>query len=60
MAQPFPNHPNLSGGFAPIQMECDVHNLVVVGDVPQELHGSFYRNGPNPICATQFLSLVCR
>ena len=48
MAQPFPNHPNLSGGFAPIQMECDVHNLVVVGDVPQELHGSFYRNGPNP------------
>ena len=48
MAQPFPNHPNLSGGFAPIQMECDIHDLVVVGDVPKDLNGSLYRNGPNP------------
>ena len=48
MALPFPNHPNLRGGFAPIQMECEVHDLVVVGDVPNDLNGSFYRNGPNP------------
>lgn len=48
MALPFPNHPNLRGGFAPIQMECEVHDLVVVGDVPKDLNGSFYRNGPNP------------
>jgi len=48
MAKPFPNHPNLIGGFAPIQMECDAPDLVVVGEIPRELNGTFYRNGPNP------------
>ena len=48
MAQPFPQHPNLTGGFAPIQMECDIRDVVVVGEVPSDLNGSFYRNGPNP------------
>ena len=48
MAQPFPKHPNLTGGFAPIQMECDVRDVVVVGELPLDLNGSFYRNGPNP------------
>ena len=48
MAHPFPNHPNLRGGFAPLQMECDVNDLVIHGEVPKELSGSFYRNGPNP------------
>ena len=48
MAQPFPNHPNLRGGFAPLQMECDVNDLVIEGEIPRELNGSFYRNGPNP------------
>ena len=48
MALPFPNHPNLVGGYAPIQMECDVADLIVQGEIPRELHGSFYRNGPNP------------
>ena len=48
MAKPFPNHPNLIGGYAPIQMECDAADLVVTGEVPRELNGTFYRNGPNP------------
>ncbi|MEC8491926.1 MAG: carotenoid oxygenase family protein, partial [Pseudomonadota bacterium] len=48
MAQPFPNHPNLRGGFAPLQMECDVNDLVIEGEIPRALNGSFYRNGPNP------------
>jgi carotenoid cleavage dioxygenase len=48
MAKPFPNHPNLVGGFAPVQMECDAPNLVVEGEVPLDLNGTFYRNGPNP------------
>ena len=47
MAQLFPNHPNLRGGFAPLQMECDVHDLVIEGEVPKQLNGTFYRNGPN-------------
>ncbi len=48
MAQPFPDHPNLVGGFAPIQMECDAPDLIIEGEVPSALSGSFYRNGPNP------------
>lgn len=48
MAQPMPNHPNLVGGFAPIQMECDYPELIVEGEIPRELRGVFFRNGPNP------------
>ena len=47
MARPYPIHPNLQGGFAPIHMECDAPDLVVEGEVPRELHGAFFRNGPN-------------
>mgnify|MGYP006114314765 FL=1 len=47
MAQLFPNHPNLRGGFAPLQSECDVHDLIIEGEVPKQLNGTFYRNGPN-------------
>ena len=48
MAQTFPDHPNLRGGYAPLQMECDAHDLIIEGEVPQALRGTFYRNGPNP------------
>jgi hypothetical protein len=30
----FPNHPNLIGGFAPLQMECDASDLIIDGEVP--------------------------
>jgi carotenoid cleavage dioxygenase len=48
MSQPFPSHPNLVGGFEPLHMECDAPDLVVEGEVPPELNGAFFRNGPNP------------
>lgn len=48
MAKPFPNHPNLEGGFAPIHMECDAPDLVIEGELPRDLNGTFFRNGPNP------------
>ena len=48
MASMFPNHPNLIGGFAPLQMECDAPDLIIEGEVPRDLNGTFYRNGPNP------------
>jgi carotenoid cleavage dioxygenase len=48
MAKPFPDHPNLVGGFAPLQMECDAADLVVEGEIPLELSGAFFRNGANP------------
>ncbi len=48
MAKMFPSHPNLAGGFAPIQMECEAPDLVIRGEVPRDLNGTFFRNGPNP------------
>ncbi|MFT4997321.1 MAG: carotenoid cleavage dioxygenase-like enzyme [Chitinophagales bacterium] len=48
MAKPMPSdNPFLQFPFGPIQMECDAHDLVVEGEIPPELHGSLYRNGPN-------------
>jgi carotenoid cleavage dioxygenase-like enzyme len=32
----------------PIPMECDAPTLKVVGELPRELNGTLYRNGPNP------------
>src|SRR3984893_5159207 len=34
--------------LAPIPMECDAPYLKVVGELPRELNGALYRNGPNP------------
>ena len=42
MAEMFPNHPNLVGGYEPLLMECDVHDMRVEGEVPSALNGSFY------------------
>lgn len=48
MAKPMPKHPNLKGNFAPIGMECDAPDLIVHGEIPAELRGTYYRNGPDP------------
>jgi carotenoid cleavage dioxygenase len=34
--------------LAPIPMEWDAPNLTVIGELPRELNGTLYRNGPNP------------
>lgn len=48
MAQPMPkDNPFLNFPYGPIQMECEASNLVVEGEIPPELNGSLYRNGPN-------------
>jgi carotenoid cleavage dioxygenase-like enzyme len=44
----WPSHPNLQGGFAPQATEADVPRLEVQGEIPRELAGTLYRNGPNP------------
>ena len=41
-------NPFLSRGFAPIGLECEYSHLVVEGEIPRELTGTFYRIGPNP------------
>ena len=48
MAVTFPDHPNLIGGYTPLQIESDTASLRIEGEIPRDLNGSFYRNGPNP------------
>ena len=48
MSRPFPDDPFLRGNFAPWPMEGEIHDLVVEGEIPRELNGTLYRNGPNP------------
>jgi carotenoid cleavage dioxygenase-like enzyme len=48
MSQPFPESPFFAGNFAPISFEADAPDLVIRGDMPRDLTGTLYRNGPNP------------
>ena len=48
MSRAFPADPMLSGYFEPWPMEGAIHDLPVVGEIPGELNGTLYRNGPNP------------
>ncbi len=48
MAKPYPNHPQLTGNFAPIRMECDVPDAIIRGDLPDDLNVTYFRNGPDP------------
>jgi carotenoid cleavage dioxygenase-like enzyme len=41
-------NPYLAGNFGPIASEDNVQDLRVTGEIPRELNGTFYRNGPNP------------
>ncbi|HTF34483.1 MAG TPA: carotenoid oxygenase family protein [Myxococcota bacterium] len=48
MSRPFPNDPFLQGNYASFPLEGEIHDCVVEGEVPRELDGTLYRNGPNP------------
>ena len=48
MSQQFPDSPWFNGNFAPISFEAEADNVMVRGDMPKELRGTLYRNGPNP------------
>src|SRR5215472_2676909 len=41
-------NPFLQGNFAPWRLEGTALDLEVVGELPRDLNGTFYRNGPNP------------
>lgn len=41
-------NPYLSGNYAPVHDELEVHDLKVIGEIPKELCGIYMRNGPNP------------
>lgn len=49
MAQPFFAHPYLSGHHAPVRFEADAPDLIIHGEVPADLEGLLYRNGPEPL-----------
>ncbi len=53
MAQAFPAHPYLTGHHAPNRFEADAPDLVVEGEIPHDLAGVFYRNGPEPLHPTR-------
>jgi carotenoid cleavage dioxygenase len=48
MSRPFPDAPFLRENYAPWPMEGEIHDLVVEGELPRELTGTLWRNGPNP------------
>ncbi len=48
MSRPFPDNPFLRGNYGPWPMEGEIHDLVVEGEIPHEIDGTLYRNGPNP------------
>ena len=41
-------NPFLQGNFAPWRPEGEAHDLEVLGEIPRDLNGTYYRNGPNP------------
>lgn len=43
---------HLSGNFAPVLEERTTAHLEVIGALPEELHGTYVRNGPNPKTGT--------
>ncbi len=45
---PWPDNAFLKGYYEPRTAECTAPDLVIEGEIPRELHGTFYRNGPNP------------
>ena len=48
MSRPFPAHPMLTGYWEPWPMEGEIHDLPIAGEIPRNLNGTLYRNGPNP------------
>ncbi|EAY30311.1 carotenoid oxygenase family protein [Microscilla marina] len=41
-------NPYLLGPYAPVFEEIVADNLEVIGEIPQDIHGTYVRNGPNP------------
>ena len=48
MSIPFPETPFFSGNYAPVTFEADAPDLPLRGELPKDLAGTLYRNGPNP------------
>lgn len=53
MAAPYPDHPYLTGHHAPNRFEAHAPDLVIEGELPRDLAGVFFRNGPEPLFPTR-------
>lgn len=49
MTQPFQNDIFLSGWMGPSGVECDAPDLIIDGELPADLEGVYFRNGPDPL-----------
>ncbi len=50
---PYGDHPYLNGHHAPNRFEAHAPDLFVEGEIPRDLAGVFYRNGPEPLYPTR-------
>lgn len=48
MTAAFPSTPGFTGYNAPVRIEADIHDLVVEGELPRSIKGSWYRMTPDP------------
>ncbi len=48
MSRAFLPDPFLTDNYAPLLLEGEAFDLPIEGELPRELHGTLYRNGPNP------------
>lgn len=48
-------NPYIQGIYEPVAKEVTALDLKVIGEIPKDLHGAYYRNGPNPVHAPQNL-----
>lgn len=48
MKKPLLNIPYLQGPFEPWTTEGEIYELTVRGEIPADLRGTYFRNGPNP------------
>jgi carotenoid cleavage dioxygenase-like enzyme len=49
MTQSFPDNIFLTGATAPSGIECDAPDLIIEGELPADLKGVYFRNGPDPL-----------
>lgn len=48
-------NPYIQGIYEPVAKEVTATELNVIGEIPKDLHGAYFRNGPNPVHAPQTL-----
>ncbi len=41
-------NPYLEGLYSPVDQEISASDLKVIGEIPRDLRGAYFRNGPNP------------